>query len=88
MRQRFRWTTRWERFTRALAEPRFWHLERFETTKAFDISTDVSKRQLVRMMNLELFDNAYFSKRRKGLDEFMTAEGLNVFQGANGGSGF
>lgn len=66
-------------YAMAMAEPQFWHLDRFETAGGTGGGESPSRRQIIRMVNLELFHNAYFATRRRALDELMTPAGLGVF---------
>lgn len=67
-------------YAMAMAEPGFWRLDAFETAKLGPRVESPSKRQIIRMVNLELFHNAWFAARRRPLAELMTAEGLEVFR--------
>jgi asparagine synthase (glutamine-hydrolysing) len=66
-------------YAMAMAEPQFWNLDRFEAPGQAGAWKNPSKRQLVRMINLEMFHNAWFAVRRRPLDELMTPAGLDVF---------
>jgi len=66
-------------YAMAMAEPGFWRLSTFETARDFGSIENLTKRQLIRAINLELFHNAYFSGRKRPLDELMTREGLSAF---------
>ena len=69
----------------AMAEPQFWNLDRFAAPGQAGAWKNPSKRQLVRMINLELFHNAWFAPHRRPLDELMTPAGLEVFDARGGG---
>lgn len=66
-------------YAMAMAEPQFWRLDRFEAARPAAAERAPKKRQLIRMVNLELFHNAYFAAHRRPLDELMTPAGIDAF---------
>lgn len=67
-------------YAMAMAEPGYWRLDAFETAKLAPQSSSPTKRQLIRMVNLEFFHNAYFAAERRPIAALMTREGLAVFR--------
>lgn len=67
-------------YAMAMAEPSFWRLDRFEAAGGIAAGSDVSKRQLLRLINLELFHNAFFAANRKPVGALMTEAGRQAFR--------
>lgn len=72
-------------YAMAMAEPEFWRLENFESPGATGRVENLSKREIIRLVNLEFFHNAYFAARRRPLRELMTSAGLEVFESSADG---
>ena len=66
-------------FAMAMAEPSFWHIDRFESLKLTGLTEPQSKRDIIRAINLELFHNANFAVERRALSSLMTAQGREHF---------
>ncbi|NNE21672.1 MAG: asparagine synthase (glutamine-hydrolyzing) [Rhizobiales bacterium] len=67
-------------FAMAMAEPSFWHLDKFESLKLAGLPAPRSKRDIIRTVNLELFHNAYFADERRPLSSLMTTQGRQQFK--------
>lgn len=62
-------------YAMAAADPSFWSFDRFSVRSVIGMPTSLTKRQIIRLYNLELFHRTFFEDCDSPLDELLSPEG-------------